>query len=344
MRSEDSAPSAPAPVLRDVARAFAGARVLIAGGAGFLGSNLARALADAGAGVCIADDFAAGLGGHPRNLHGFEDRVRVERRDLRVADGLPELVRDADHVFAFAGRSSHLDSMREPEADLDDNCRVALALLEACRLHNPRAVVCFAGTRQIYGRPLRLPVDESHPANPVDINGAHKLAADNYHRIYHLAHGLRTRVLRLTNTLGPRMRICDARQNFAGSWVRALLEDRPIELWGGGQRRDFTYVDDALTAFLLLARHDAADGLAYNLGGSACLSLTEFADRMIAANGGGRLEAKPFPAERRSIDIGDYCADDRKFRAETGWSPATPLDEALERTLAYFRENLRHYV
>lgn len=333
-----------AAVLRAAARPFDGARVLITGGAGFLGSNLAIVLVAAGAEVCVADDFADDLGGNAWNLHGIEDRVRVERRDLRVTGAFPDLVRGADYVFAFAGRSSHLDSMRAPEADLDGNCRVALALLEACRLHNPAAVVCFAGTRQVYGRPLRLPVDESHPTSPVDINGAHKLAADGYHRIYHLVHGLRTRVLRLTNTLGPRMRIRDARQNFAGAWVRALLEGRAIELWGGDQKRDFTYVDDALAAFLLLARHDAADGQAYNLGGSACLSLREFAGRMIAAAGAGSLEVKPYPEERRSIEIGDYCADDRKFRAETGWRPDTALDEALVRTLSYFRRHLPYYI
>lgn len=338
------APASPTPALQSTARAFSGARVLITGGAGFLGSNLALALLAAGARVLIADHFDPDLGANPHNLLGAETTLELARCDLRHAAELPALVRDVDYLFAFAGRSSHLDSMRAPEADLDDNCRVALSLLEACRHHNPSAIICFASTRQIYGRPLHLPVDEAHPALPVDLNGAHKLAADHYHRVYHLAHGLRTRVLRLTNTIGPRMRIRDARQNFVGSWVRAVLEDRPVEVWGGAQRRDFTYVDDALDAFLRLARHDASDGQAYNLGGSACLTLHDFATRLIAAHGQGSLVIKPFPSERRAIDIGDYCSDDRKFRAATGWSPATTIDDALALTVAYFRAHLPHYV
>lgn len=322
---------------------FHGKRVLITGGAGFIGASLACRLVASGSQVCVADNLGADTGGNAHNLAGLEGRIQFARVDLRDSRELPDLVRGRDHVFALAGRSSHLDSMRFPERDLADNCGVALALLEACRVYNPAAVVVFAGTRQVYGRPLRLPVDEDHPTAPVDINGVHKLAADRYHALYHTVHGLRTRVLRLTNTIGPRMRVRDARQNFFGDWVRRALEGREIEVWGGAQSRDFTFVDDAVDAFLRLAQHEGGDGRVYNLGGGASVALRELAELVVDACG-GRFVVKPFPSGRQVIDIGDYRADDRRFRAETGWAPTVGLPEAVARTLAYFRENLRYYV
>jgi nucleoside-diphosphate-sugar epimerase len=237
-----------------------------------------------------------------------------------------------------------MDSMTDPFTDLEINARAQLSILEACRIHNPGVKVIFAGTRQIYGRPDYLPVDEEHPVRPVDINGIHKVAGEWYHLLYHSVYGIRSTVLRLTNTYGPRMRIKDARQTFVGIWVRLVLEGRPFEVWGGDQLRDFTYVDDCVEALLLAAVTDAADGRVYNLGGDKVVSLRQLADALVAAHGGGEYLLKKFPEERKKIDIGDYYSQDARIRTELGWRPVVPLEEGLRRTLAYFAPRLERYL
>jgi UDP-glucose 4-epimerase len=323
---------------------FHGRRVLITGGLGFIGSNLARLLVRWQARVLLVDSLIADYGGNLRNIHGIERQVEVNLADVRDQHVLPVLVRGQDVLFNLAGQTSHLDSVRDPETDLEINCRAQLSILEACRHHNPGVRIVFASTRQVYGRPDYLPVDERHPVRPVDVNGINKCAGEWYHRLYHDLHGLRTSVLRLTNTIGPRMRIKDARQTFLGVWIRLLLERKPIEVWGGAQIRDFTYVDDCVRALVLAAANPAATGRVFNLGGHERLALTDLARLLIEVNGGGRLVSRPFPAERKKIDIGDYYADWSLIRDTLGWAPRVSLREALRRTLAYYRRELPHYV
>jgi len=203
--------------------------------------------------------------------------------------------------------------------------------------------VVYASTRQIYGRPRYLPVDENHPLHPVDVNGVNKMAGEAYHILFHDAYGLAATALRLTNTYGPRMRIKDARQTFIGTWLRAVLEGRPFEVWNGAQLRDLTYVDDAVEAFLLAALSPAATGAVFNIGGDR-LRLAALADALVAANGGGSFETREFPAERKRIDIGDYYADDTRFRQATGWQPRVTAAEGLKRSLDYFRAHLAEYL
>jgi UDP-glucose 4-epimerase len=204
--------------------------------------------------------------------------------------------------------------------------------------------VVFASTRQIYGKPDYLPVDERHPLRPVDVNGINKLAGEWYHILYNNVYGVRACALRLTNTYGPRMRVKDARQTFLGVWVRRLVEGQPFEVWGGEQLRDFTYVDDAVDALLLAAASSATDGQVYNVGGDCVVSLRELAEMLVAAHGSGTFTVRDYPADRKRIDIGDYYADDRGLRAVLGWQPATPLAAGLRRTVAYYGEHLAHYV
>jgi UDP-glucose 4-epimerase len=237
-----------------------------------------------------------------------------------------------------------MDSMTDPETDLEINCRAQLTLLEACRKHNPKIRVVFASTRQIYGRPDYLPVDEKHPLRPVDVNGINKLAGEEYHLLYSQVHGIASTVLRLTNTIGPRMRVKDARQTFVGVWIRQILEGKPIEVWGGDQLRDFTYVDDAVDAFLVSAISPEAVGGVFNLGGVGQVSLRELAETLVAVAGEGGYVVKKFPAERKKIDIGDYYSDGRLIAAKLGWKPQTTIKQALAKTVAYYRKELPHYL
>ena len=325
-------------------RIYAGKRVLITGGLGFIGSNLARALVALGAKVSIVDSLIPEYGGNRRNLAGIARRVRVHVADVRDWPRLPRLVHGQDFLFNLAGQTSHMDSMTDPLTDLDINCRAQLAILEACRRHNPGIRIVFASTRQIYGRPDYLPVDEQHPLRPVDVNGINKLAGESFHLLYSRVHGLRSTALRLTNTLGPGMRVKDARQTFVGVWIRRLLEGQPFEVWGGAQLRDFTWVGDAVEAFLLAASRPEAEGEVFNLGGPPPVTLQRLAELLVELNRGGCFIVRAFPAERTKIDIGNFYADDRRIGRKLGWRPRTDLRSTLAQTLAYYRRELRHYV
>lgn len=330
--------------LRTLAERFRDQRVLVTGGLGFIGSNLARHLVEGGADVTVVDSLIPEYGGHLFNVAGLEGRLRVNISDVRDQYSLRYLVKGVDVLFNLAGQTSHMDSMENPETDLAINCTAQLSILDTCRKFNPDARIVFASTRQIYGRPESLPVTESHPLNPVDVNGIHKMAAEFYHRLYDQVHGLRSCVLRLTNTVGPRMRVRDARQTFVGLWIRQLLEDRPIDVWGGAQLRDFTFVDDVVEALLTVAPCDVGHGQVYNLGGDEVVSLADLAARLVRIHGRGTFTVREFPPERKAIDIGDYYSDFRRIRETFGWTPRTPLDVALERTVAFYREHLPRYV
>ncbi len=336
--------AAPMSAPANLRRVFAGRRVLITGGLGFIGSNLARELVRLGAKVSIVDSLVPEYGGNRRNLAGVAARVKIHVADVRDWPRLPSLVRGQDFLFNLAGQTSHMDSMTDPQTDLDINCRAQLAILEACRLHNPGIRIVFASTRQIYGRPDYLPVDERHPLRPVDVNGINKLAGESFHLLYSRVHGIAATALRLTNTIGPRMRVKDARQTFVGVWVRRLVEGEPFEVWGGDQLRDFTYVDDAVEAFLLAAARPEAVGQVFNLGGPPRVTLQRLAELLVEVNRGGAFVVREFPADRRKIDIGDYFADGRLIARRLGWRPRTDLRTALARTVAYYRRELRHYV
>jgi UDP-glucose 4-epimerase len=323
---------------------FADARVLITGGLGFIGSNLARRLNGLGADITVVDSLLPDYGGNRYNVEGISDRLRINISDVRDTHSLRSLVQGKDYLFNLAGQTSHLDSMRNPMPDLEINCQAQLSILETCRVHNPKIKIVFASTRQIYGRPDHLPVTESHPLNPVDVNGINKMAGEKYHLLYNDIYGIPATALRLTNTIGPRMRIKDARQTFVGLWVRQILEGEPISVWGGKQLRDFTDVEDAVDAFLLAAASPSTNGQVYNLGGSEVVDLVSVAKLMVEANGSGKYEIRDFPADRRAIDIGDYYGDFSKIRTELGWTPKRTLRETIESTLRYFRDSMAHYV
>ena len=323
---------------------FESKNVLITGGLGFIGSNLARRLVEFGAQVTLLDSLIPEYGGNLFNVTGLEDRLRVNISDVRDAHSMRYLVQDQDYLFNLAGQTSHMDSMEDPYTDLEINCRSQLSILEACRNYNPGIKVVFASTRQIYGKPDSLPVSEDHLLRPVDVNGINKMAGEWYHILYNNAFGIKACALRLTNTYGPRMRVKDARQTFLGIWVRRLVEGRPFEVWEGQQLRDFTYVDDAVDGLLLAAACPQLNGRTLNLGGDCVISLQVLAELLVEVNGGGEFKVCSYPADRKRIDIGDYYSDFSRIRAAVGWEPKVALRDGLARTLTYYRQNLEHYV
>ncbi|MEO5720097.1 MAG: NAD-dependent epimerase/dehydratase family protein [Chthoniobacterales bacterium] len=323
---------------------FDGRKVLITGGAGFIGSNLAERLLAGGADVTLLDSLIPEYGGNLFNIEPFHERLHVNISDVRDTYSMRYLVQGQDYLFNLAGQTSHLDSMLQPISDLEINGHAQLSILEACRTCNPGIKIVFASTRQIYGRPKFLPVTEAHPLDPVDVNGINKMAGEKYHLLYSQVHGVQATALRLTNTIGPRMRIRDARQTFVGVWIRQLLEDAPIEVWGGQQLRDFTDVDDVVEALLLAAAAPQTQGRVYNLGGSEVVSLEQLANLMVEVNGRGQIAIRDFPTERQKIDIGDYYGDFSRITAELGWTPKRSLRQTIEKTLAFYREHLPHYL
>ncbi len=332
----------PNPTLADF---FGGKKVLITGGLGFIGSNLAYALVELGSRVLLVDSLVPNYGGNIFNIAGIEDKVRINIADIRDEYGLRYLVQGQDIIFNLAGQVSHTDSMADPYTDLEINARSQLSLLEACRHNNPTVQIIYAGTRQIYGKPEYLPVDERHPVQPVDVNGINKLAGEWYHLVYHQVYGLKAVSLRLTNTYGPRMRVKDARQNFLGWWLRQVLAGQTLQIFGDGrQLRDFNFVDDVVQALLLAAACEKANGQVYNLGGQGPFSLLAVAEMLVRLNGGGRYVITPFPDERKRIDIGDYHGNYGKIQRELGWQPSVDLVTGLTRALAYYRSNLSHYL
>lgn len=329
----------------DLEAAFDGKRVLVTGGLGFIGSHVARRLFALGARVSVVDALVPGCGGNPFNLHDLRDRLEVTVADVCDESVIADLVQGRDYVFNLVGQVSHLDSMDAPRADLENNCRAPLSVLEACRRRNPASRVVFASTRQIYGRPRYLPVDESHPCEPVDVNGIHKWAGESYHSTYHRVHGIRAVSLRLTNTYGPGMLVRHPRQGFMGWFLRKVVEGGVVEVMGDGtQLRDLNYVEDVVEAMLLAAVSPGAWGQVYNLGAQPPISLLELSELMIRIAGRGSCRLVPFPADRKRIDIGSVYTDYGKIRRELGWEPRVSLEEGLERSIRFYRQNLPYYL
>ena len=327
----------------DLQATFKGRQALLTGGMGFIGSHLARRLLSLGAGLTLVDNLAAGSGGNTHNIHDIREHMQVVVGDVQDEAVMAPLLAGQDYLFNLAAQVSHVAGMQDPLTDLRVNAVGQVSLLQLCRKSNPSIRIVHAGTRQVYGRPQRLPVDENHPLAPPDFNAVSKMAGEWYHLVCHRVYGMRTTSLRMTNVYGPCMRVRDGRQTFIGLWFRQLIEGQPLTIYGDGrQLRDLNYVDDVVEALLRCAAAREAEGEVYNLGAEP-ISLLQLAQEMIAVNGGGSYRLEPFPPERQRIDIGDYCGDFTKIRSQLGWAPSVPLQEGLARTLAYYREFGGHY-
>ena len=320
-------------------------KVLITGGMGFIGSNLARRLIKYDNQVTVADSLIPEYGGNFRNLYDLQDQVTINLSDVRDPFSINELIKDQNYLFNLAGQTSHLDSMENPFTDLDINAKAQLSILEACRKNNPDIRIVFASTRQIYGKPQYLPVDEKHALHPADVNGVNKIAGESYHILYNEVYGIASSVLRLTNTYGPRMRIKDARQTFLGIWIRNLLEGKPIQIFGDGkQRRDYNFVEDVIDALLIGATRTEAVGKVYNLGSPDPLSLEDTAKVMCKLKHGSAYEFVSFPKDRQAIDVGDFICDYSSFASSFGWEPRVSFEDGMLRSFEYFKEEIEHYL
>lgn len=323
---------------------YRGKKVIITGGLGFIGSNLARRLVAYGANVLLVDSLIPEYGGNLFNIKDIENKVEVNIADVRDVYSMRYLVQGKDYLFNLAGQTAHADSMKDPYTDLEINCRAQLSILETCRSYNPDIKIVFASTRQIYGVPDYLPVDERHLLHPTDVNGINKMAGEWYHILYNNVYGIRSCSLRLTNTYGPRMRVRDARQTFLGIWIKQILNGEGIKVFGDGtQLRDFNFVEDVVDALLMAAVHENAYGQIFNLGASDFINLKDLAQLLIEINKDGSYDIVPFPPERKQIDIGDYYGNFKKIQSTLGWEPRTSLEKGLELSLAYYKKYGEHY-
>jgi UDP-glucose 4-epimerase len=317
----------------------------VTGGLGFIGSNVARRLVEYGAHVTLVDSLVPAYGGNPFNIDGIEEKLVVNIADVRDEHSMAFLVRGRDIIFNLAGQVSHIDSMEDPYTDLEINVRAQISILEACRKNNREVKIVYTSTRQLYGKPTYLPVDERHLARPSDANGINKLCGELYHILYNNVYGVRAVSLRLTNTYGPRQLLKHSRQGFIGWFIRQIVEGREIQVFGDGKQvRDFNYVDDVVDAMTIAAARDEANGQIFNLGGDEPIDLKSLVDLMIEINGSGSSRLVEFPPHKKAIDIGDFYADYSKIKATLGWTPKTSLRHGLAKTFDYYRKNLRWYL
>jgi len=330
--------------IENLTKLYQGKKALITGGLGFIGSNLAHKLVRLGAEVILVDCLIPDQGGNLYNVQGIEDSVRINIADIRDRDSINYLVKERDYIFNLAGQVFHVDSMRYPFTDLDMNCAGHLTFLEACRANNMEVKIVFTSTRQVYGKPDYLPVDENHPLRPVDINGIHKVTAEWYHLLYYKVYGLRTSCLRLTNTYGPRQIMKHNRSGFVGWFTRQAIDNEEIEIFGdGAQLRDFNFVDDVVDALLLAAVSEKANGEVFNLGGEKPYALLELVQLLLEVCHSGSYRLTPFPEERKNIDIGSVYSSYTKIKDSLGWSPKTSLEIGLSQTVEYFKQNKAYY-
>ena len=322
---------------------FKSRQILITGGLGFIGSNLALKLVELGANITVLDSLLPDFGGNKFNIFPIKNRVNVKIADMRNQRMLEKIVGDFEIIFNLAGTLSHIDSMTNPLLDLDINCVAQLSLLQACRKNNRSAKIIFTGTRNQYGKALYLPVDEKHIQEPTDINGINAMAAEKYHFLYTKIYGVPTVSLRLTNTFGPRHQMKHSKQGVLNWFLRLLLDGKKVELYGDGtQIRDVNYVDDVVNALILAAENKKAIGKAYNLGGQP-VTLKQFVEESIKILDDGSYLLKQFPQERKAIEIGNYVADIGKIKTDLNWEPKIKLEEGIKRTINYYKKYKNYY-
>lgn len=323
---------------------FEGRRILITGGLGFLGSNLAIRLAALGAKLTLVDAMMEDHGGNLFNISPIQDQVVVNFSDVRDETSLKYLIMRQDYIFHLSGQNDHVLSLTNPFPDIDINIRGALSLLEICRHHNPDVKLIYSGTRGEYGSAVKLPVSEDQALNPKGVYELSSMAAQQLFRIYHDRHGLRSITLRLTNIYGERAQMKHNRFGVANWFVRQALDDQEICVFGDGTIvRDFLYVQDAIGAMLAASATESSYGEVLNVGNDRASSFRELAETVVEIAGSGRWALAPFSPERAAQEPGDFISDISKIHRLTGWSPTTSLWAGLEQTIQYYKLNQQMY-
>lgn len=324
---------------------YAGRRVLITGGLGFIGSNIAHKLAACDVRISVVDSLAPLYGGNLANIAEIQERITVHFGDCRDEALMRPLVREADVIFHLAAQVSYIDSANIPLEDLDINCKATLQLLELCRRESPNARVVFASSRLVLGKLVQHPVREDHPTAPLSLYGIHKLAGEHYHRMYASLHGLQTAVIRLSNPYGERQQLKHSKYSLPGWFMRLAVEGKPITIFGDGQQlRDYVYATDVADAFIAVGSGKIAPGEVLHCGFGRPVPFRQMAETIVRITKRGSIEYVPWPENYERVETGDLSFDIGKLCNLTGWKPAISLDEGIERMWRYFEPRLSLYV
>lgn len=341
MREPNEGKHSPASGIAD---RFSGANVLVTGGLGFLGSNLAIRLVKHGAHVTVVDAMMPEYGGNLFNIDPVRGSVNINFSDIRDSQATSYIARDKDYIFHLAGQVDHVLSMKDPFPDIDINIKGTAVLMEAARYHSPNARIIYTGTRGQYGPTAQLPVDENAPTYPKGLHEISNLTAEKIIKMYHDIHHLPAVLLRLTNIYGPRAQMQHPRYGVVNWFVRLAIDNETIKVFGDGQiLRDFLYVDDCVDAMLICAANDNAYGQILNLASGIPVNFVELAETIVDVAGSGRWEFAPFSAERKAQEPGDFYADIGKITKLVNWEPRTLLRDGLSQTIGYYRKHKDHY-
>lgn len=318
--------------------------VLITGGLGFIGSNLAIELVKEGARVTILDNLQKGLGANYFNIVPIKNKVKVTVADIRSQSAMNSAVRGKDYIFHLAGQVSHIDSIKYPLKDLSINAEGTLVTLEACRKYNPETKLIFTGTRGQYGSSVRLPVSENHPMNPKGVYAITNLCAEKLVMVYDEIHKIRAIALRITNTYGPRHQMMHDEYGVLNWFIRKAIDNEVIPVFGNGLiKRDFLYIDDLVKALVMCGLSNDAYGNIFNIGSGKATDFVELAKIIISIAKSGSFKFTDFSKERKEIEPGDYYADIKKIKTIVGWKPAVSLNEGIERTINYYKKFKNKY-
>lgn len=323
---------------------FKNKKVMVTGGLGFAGSNLAIRLVELGADVLVVDNMLPRQGGNLFNIEPVKDRIKVNISDIRNETSMNHLIRGMEYVFHMAGQVNHVESVKNPLKDLSINVEGTLVIMEALRMHNPEARVIFTGTRGEYGSSLKLPVAENHAINPIGIYAITNFAAERIVLTYHNLHHIRSVCLRITNTYGPRHQMVHDEYGVFNWFIKKAMDNEVIPLFGDGRiLRDYLYIDDLTESLIKVALNDSAYGEVYNIGSGIPLSFVNLAKKIIEIAGSGKVEYTDFTTERKALEPGDYYADITKIRDMTGWQPEVSLEEGIKRTIDYYKRYKKYY-
>lgn len=323
---------------------FRGKKVLITGGLGFLGSNLAHRLVSLDAKVSILDCLLKDHGGNLNNLIGIENKVVHVIGDIRDPSMMERLIRDQDVLFNVAAQTSHTGSMQDPFLDVDINVKGQINLLEICRKINPGIRIVYCSTRAVYGSNPKSEIDENCLPNPLDVYAANKLAGEYYHRIYSQVHGLKTVILRVANGYGPRAQMKGPSFGILNWFIRLAVDDHEIKVFGDGRQvRDYVYVDDIIDAFLAVGAGESLQGEIFNAGTGQGLPLIDIVHAIIQIVGKGKIVHVSWPEQNKKIDVGNFVADVKKIKTKLDWSPKITLDQGLKKTTDFYKKYKNDY-